>query len=71
MIIPITMFGCTCDGCNEQWFDETNYYIAFTDESSIKDNVSNDETWHTDGDKHYCPACHKIDDDDNLILIYH
>lgn len=27
-----------------------------------------DDEWHVDGDKQYCPSCHRIDDDDNIVI---
>ena len=67
------MFGCKCDNCGEQWFDDHNGFAAFTDEISMKNNISDDETWYVDrehnGDnKHYCPKCFIFDDQDNLII---
>lgn len=41
--------------------------MAYTDKLSIKTNVSDDDSWYVFGDKHYCPNCWKIDDD-NLVL---
>lgn len=72
MIIPIEMFGCQCDNCGKQWFDDNNGFVAFTDKNSMANNISDDDTWFVDSDhqedKHYCPDCFSIDDKDNLVI---
>lgn len=68
MIIKVEMFGCQCDSCGEQWFDENNGFVAFSDEYGIKENVGDDDQWYIDDDKHYCKKCWSFDDEDNLII---
>jgi hypothetical protein len=68
MIYPKTMYAAKCDNCGKEWVDEDNGYFAFTDESSITDNVNNDDEWHNEGDKHYCKDCYSFDDNDTLII---
>lgn len=69
MIIEKKMYGCKCDNCGEEWADDWNGWIAFTDQSSMDQNVRDDDLWHTTKDgKHYCPNCFCFDDDDNLVI---
>jgi hypothetical protein len=74
MISEIKMFECTCDNCGEQWQHGHDGFVALADEDSLSNTVSDDEDWHTDRqpgsepDKHYCPDCFHIDDEDNLII---
>lgn len=64
------MYGCKCDNCDKQWEDFHNNFIAFTDESSMENNIADDGEWHTDreNDKHYCPECWRYNDDDELEI---
>lgn len=55
-----------CDNCGEHLEDYHDFSI-FPDETSV--NLE-DNDWHeTEDKKHYCPKCHKIDDDDNLVIL--
>jgi len=67
MIYSVTMYSGKCDNCGEEWADEHNGYCAFTDASSMKENMMESE-WLHEGDKDYCPKCYSYDDDDKLIL---
>lgn len=62
MIYEVKMFSGKCDACGEEWVDEHNGYVAFTDKSSMRENMMNDE-WHREGDKDYCPNCYKLDEE--------
>lgn len=62
------MYAAKCDNCGKEWVDEHNGWYAFTDIHSMADNVNNDDEWHNEGDKHYCPSCFSFDDEDNLII---
>lgn len=54
-----------CDNCEEH-FSDYNDFSIFPDEQSAHPEGHD---WHVTGDgKHYCPKCHKIDDNDNLII---
>lgn len=70
MIQPVTMYGVVCDNCGERWIDENNGYAGFTDEISMGNVINDDDTWHSvyRENKHYCPKCFHIDDDDNLVI---
>lgn len=71
MIYPVEMFSCKCDNCGKQWLDTMNSWVAMTDEVSLKSYVSEDSSWLTKGDKHYCSNCFGFDDDDNLVIAPH
>lgn len=75
MIQEVTMYGATCDHCQKDWYDDHNGWCAMSDESSMKNTLS-DEGWHSgdesmsegiDGE-YYCPECWSYDDDDNFVL---
>lgn len=67
MIHEVTMFSISCDNCNEDYIESHNGWSAMNDQSSIQELADNDG-WHTDDEKHYCPNCFTINDEDNLIL---
>lgn len=66
-IEKVEMFMATCDNCGSHWEDDNSGICAMTDELSIKEQINN-ESWHTDGDKHYCSECWSYDDNDEIIL---
>lgn len=53
-----------CDNCGDHYEDGHGFAI-FVDEGSVNPE---DDDWHEIDGKHYCPDCHTIDDDDNLII---
>jgi len=70
MIKEVTMYAAFCDNCGEQFNDEYTGYAAMTDEFSMQDFVSNDDTWYTGykDDIHYCSKCFTYDDDGEPVL---
>lgn len=61
------MYGIICDNCKESYQDDHNGWSYMIDENSIWELADNDG-WHEEGEKHYCPKCHHFDDDDNLVI---
>lgn len=60
--------GASCDVCKEGYEAAHTGYTFFMDESNLYEEMT-DDGWHvTDDNKHYCPNCHSIDDDDNLTI---
>jgi len=59
----------TCDNCQEDYQNEHSGFSIFVDEASANDDADSDG-WHLHGDddKHYCPECHKINDNDELVI---
>lgn len=66
MFTPIQSFILCCDNCNES-YENGNGFGIFADKDAAKDDAV-DDGWYDDGDKHYCPKCFTIDDDDKLIV---
>jgi len=68
------MYSGVCDCCGktmEHWHEG---WTCLADKESVLECMDN-QSWYTeetgDGenrDLHYCPNCHKVDDDDNLIV---
>jgi hypothetical protein len=57
----------SCDNCKKDFEEYHNGFSIFVDENSAHEHAANDN-WYLDGDKHYCPDCYTLDDDDKLIL---
>lgn len=66
MITLITMYEAHCDNCLES-FDFFGEYVALPDKMSAKEEVGNSD-WHTEKDKHYCDACHSLNDEDEIVI---
>ena len=60
----------SCDNCGEIYKDEDGSgFSIWVAESDAKDAAESDGWYMLDDDeKHYCPNCHDIDDEDNLII---
>jgi hypothetical protein len=69
MINQVEMFGVSCDRCKEQYECRTTGISFRTEISDIEEDAS-ESGWHisNDGQKHYCPKCHTINDEDELII---
>jgi Zn finger protein HypA/HybF involved in hydrogenase expression len=60
----------SCDNCGEIYQDEhgTGFSI-WVHESGVHDSADSDGWYlHGEEDKHYCPECHTINDNDELVI---
>lgn len=57
-----------CDSCGKHYEDGNGMvcYLGDTDGSGIEQEALNSE-WESLGDKHYCPDCYSIDENDNIV----
>lgn len=60
------MFTVICDNCKKSADEDTDY--SCWNEEGYAIDVATEAGYITDGDGHYCPKCHKYDDDDNLVI---
>jgi len=67
MIYEEKVYGLRCDGCAEDYIDEHSGFSWYADQQGVQEAADNDG-WHGENGKHYCPNCHHFDDNDNLIL---
>lgn len=69
MIEEVTMYGMSCDGCNEPIGNEDYYALVMPTERDIIDEARNQEWQKIDG-KWYCPSCverlFKYDEDKDI-----
>ena len=58
-----------CNNCKEHYTNEDSGFSIFISENDVCEDAM-DDGWITDYDnnKHYCPKCHTIDDDDNIVV---
>ena len=66
------MWGAKCDSCGEQ-FEMMEGWIATTDKSVLKDDLSDSDWCMTEDEKTYCPDCHSSfwdDESDERIAYY-
>ena len=66
MITIEKLYGIQCDSCATYYVDEHNG-IGYWLESSSAEESAMDKGWYCD-EKHYCPNCHTIKDDDELVI---
>ncbi len=64
---PSTVYSAECDVCKETFEHPYEGWSIFLDQDRMLDNMG-DSGWHIDGINCYCPKCHEIDGDDNLII---
>lgn len=67
MYNKIECVSLSCNNCGESFIEGHNGYSIFVDEQSAHE-YADSEGWSSRDDKHYCPSCHTIDEDDNLII---
>ncbi len=67
MIQEITMYTVLCDACGKD-SNEGSDYACYDSKENAEDIAKDDNSWHIENDKHYCPDCFHFDDDDNLII---
>lgn len=67
MIKETTAYYVECDNCKETLETEHEGWSFFLDKGQAHDEADNHQ-WYEVDNKYYCPACHKVDDDDNLII---
>lgn len=66
MIQKTDCYCVVCDNCGDTYEDPVTGFSLWTDSGAMNPE---DRGWHvTDDGKHYCPDCHIVDDDDNLII---
>lgn len=66
MITTEKLYGIQCDICGTYYVDEHNG-IGFWLEIPYAEESAMNKGWYCD-DKHYCPNCHTINDDDELVI---
>lgn len=63
--MPIS--SATCDVCKKDFLHKFEGWSLYFHEDVMLEYML-DAEWHIEGNKCYCPSCHKIDDYDNVII---
>lgn len=67
MIHKEKCYCVTCDNCGKTYECVNTGFSLWVDVCSANEGIQ-EADWYTDGDKHYCPDCYTVDDNDNLII---
>ncbi len=68
MLTQKTFTACQCDNCGKV-FDDGDYGQYWPEKEDVLQCVDEAGGWHITGDKHYCPDCWFIGDDDEVEII--
>ncbi len=66
MFTPIECVILTCDNC-EIPFEDGSGFSIFPDGNSAQERAS-DSDWEIQDERHYCPGCYIVDDDEKVII---
>lgn len=61
------MYAAKCDNCSEEVKLGGGEYSAYAEQDGVIDEMIASD-YHFAGDKHYCPDCWSLDDEDNIVL---
>ena len=64
MIEKIDCIIIKCNNCGDV-YEHVEGWTIFASKTDV--NPEEDD-WYVEDDTHYCPDCHEIDEDDNLIV---
>ena len=57
----------SCNNCGDVYIDEHTGFSLYPDEIGAHEAADSDG-WHSSEGEHYCPLCHKINDNEELII---
>lgn len=67
MIKEVTAFSLICDNCNRLFMSSFEEFTLWVTKSDAVEASINDD-WIEHKDKHYCPNCYELDDNDNIVI---
>lgn len=68
MIYERKSWSADCDGCGESFCSENKEgFTIFSDEGQLGEDMDS-EGWYRNDNRCYCPNCHTINDEDELVL---
>lgn len=62
-LIKEYLYNIECDRCKDKLDPE-----FWHEEEETLESIMPDCGWIKQGNKHYCPDCYFIDDDDNIVI---
>jgi len=68
MKVKVESFKIVCDGCGET-FHSVDDFVCFDGDAdgSMICNEADSADWMVLGDKHYCPGCYSIDEENRIV----
>lgn len=69
MIYEQIMYGIKCDRCKEIYINHVGVSVNVDKHDELEGDAEYDG-WYVDGDHHYCPKCHKINNDEELEIFH-
>ncbi len=67
MIKEVTMYTIVCDVCGDDIGDH-QFYSGWFDKNTVEE-IAMENDWLKLEDKHYCPSCFDIDDENDKVII--
>ena len=67
MLKETTLYTAICDGCGLDLLEE--FDIKFIDQNELETHLMV-YRWHDTGNFHFCPNCHKIDENNEVKFTY-
>jgi hypothetical protein len=67
MIVPVTMYKCTCDNCGED-IEFGDGWIMFDTCETVQDWIGEDQNTEVIDGKHYCYDCITYDEEGEPII---
>lgn len=62
------VYICVCDRCGEV-YDNGDCIPSFTETWEADNAIREEEDWHEDGGKYYCPECFTVDEETDEVTI--
>ena len=66
MTYETIMYGIKCNRCQEIYEDSEGVNFA-VDRHGDLEECAQEDGWYVNGEKHYCPNCHTINENDEVV----
>ena len=67
MIKEVKSYALICDNCGKTYIENYHDYSVWLEPDTAIEEAEY-EDWIEHEDKHYCPNCYELDDDDNIVI---
>lgn len=66
MTYETIMYGIKCNRCQQIYEDGEGANLAVDRHGDLEESAQEDG-WYVNGDRHYCPNCHTINENDEVV----
>ena len=66
MTYETIMYGIKCNRCQKIYEDSEGANLAVDRHGDLEESAQEDG-WHVNGDRHYCPNCYTINENDEVV----